>query len=484
MVLLHRLTVPIVLFALTYVAIQSWYYAFQFTPLNPDAGYYLSVTQQILNHKKLYLDIFTVYPPVAFYIFSFAANLNNGILTSQIAQLTIIFVHVLTLVLMYLFLGYVTYKKTARIIVLLIFSFACYVYEGQYIVLEPFLVLFSLIAILIYLKSITQKNHSLLLFAGIFAALGFFVKQYGACLILGMLSHIVIFPIRTSQFKRILYFSVGLAIPTLLFLLICYFHNLPLLEIVTNLLFYEYQRTSDYFSSTILQVVIYFPFLLVVPLLLKYRPVNNHALTLSLLVICFSLPILLIRQYKHYVLLLIPYFSLIALYVLDTKNKLPKRSIFKFLTTLSIAISLVTLATTSCFLATSFKRGSYKALQIKTSQLIADYVPLYSTVFIMADPAYLFMNKLITKNTDGLIDFGFNDNLDSATVKEMLQRSDYFIFDIHDHIYGLREAAKVETSINDFFELINKMGYQKVLDYDNRLYIWKMNKINHFASHN
>ena len=151
--------------------------------VNPDAGYYLSISRDVMEGATPTVDVATSYPPLFYYLYTVWFKLI-GTEYSR-ALLLIYLVHVINCFLLYLVLNSFVKERLLRVVLCFPYFYSTMVLEGYYIELEPFQVLFALLAYLVCLKNLSPLiKHAII---GFFLSCSIMVKQYSLFLFFGFL---------------------------------------------------------------------------------------------------------------------------------------------------------------------------------------------------------------------------------------------------------------------------------------------------------
>ena len=151
-------------------------YALLKIPVNGDGGFYLSVADAIVEGTVPYKDLYVSYPPVGLYFFAFIRLITGNTPVYWPYLLSVILLHSINAVLIHGISRKICSNYSA---ILLGLSYLIIVFhiEGVHIMLEPFVVFFSLLATKIYFQE--KRTSKQLLLCGIYCGLSFLSKQYG-----------------------------------------------------------------------------------------------------------------------------------------------------------------------------------------------------------------------------------------------------------------------------------------------------------------
>ena len=327
--------------------------------INPDAGYYLWIVNKISEGKSPGIDIRTGYMPLSFYLLSLV-KIFSDFPTYFLYLYILLIVQLLNALLVYLIAKIYTNDKF-----ILAFSFLFYLLlsfhsDGSFFVLEPFVNLFGLISILLYLR-IKNWVFYWMLVPGILAALAFFCKQYGLVYFLAVPILLIIDSNKNfSALKRTVLYLIGYCIPIILFVLYLKFEKGGLKELITLYSGSGYgQRSIDAYLSGIFTLIkiygIFLPFSLWILFKDGFR---NHILVYLYLIFGFSLQFFFYK-FPHYYILLIPHLVLCAVITSECLLKKSKlRLIFIFSLSFAFLINIYAdIKTTIIFSGLNSKLG-------------------------------------------------------------------------------------------------------------------------------
>jgi len=155
--------------------IWSWWTIFSI-PYDDDAGYYLSVAERINEGWKPYKDFCLHYTPVGLYYFAIFRKVFGG--GYDVYKIAFLFVELCSAALLFVLSGSVVKNRPLRFAGALIFLLLYQAYEGNEIILEYFVVTFSLMTVsLLIIRKRTWYFPTF--FAGTSLLLTVMSKQYG-----------------------------------------------------------------------------------------------------------------------------------------------------------------------------------------------------------------------------------------------------------------------------------------------------------------
>ena len=168
---------------------KNWYsllYVFSFLlyavsvvtiEFNTDAGYFLHLTQLIARGYQPFVDFAPAYPILTFYLLLPVKLLLGKYFTYKVA---LVILHCFTFantVLVFRICALFAVNRLVAQMVAIFFLIATFLCEGHFYILEPYVVFFGLSAVYVYLKH--SERFIMIVLAGISVALSFFAKQYG-----------------------------------------------------------------------------------------------------------------------------------------------------------------------------------------------------------------------------------------------------------------------------------------------------------------
>lgn len=420
---------------LSSVLIWSWWTIF-YIPLNPDAGYCLSSAERIYEGWKPYRDFHVHYTPVGLYYFAlFRKILGEGYVVYKIAFLV---VELCSAALMFLLSGSVVKNRILRFAGTLLFLLLYLAYDGKHIVLEYFVVVFSLITILL-LNINTKKWFFRSFFAGIFFLLTVMSKQYGVIIIPVLIILLFKDPEDFSlNFKlgamRTAIFLIGFF--SALFIMVSYL-DIDFLSFITQVSgrdYYDKWGTAkgiangrDYYdkwgiAKGIAKMVIslfswrnvWFIFVLLLSFAITVRKFQFNSFIILLLCILSFGP-LYVQTYPHYYQLILPYSVILLLSIVEyyflSKPRL-KRNWFETTCLFFLCISLLftisfTLKETIYFSLN--KETIQESLEI--SKRINKILPAGSPVLVINEPVFSYLCNFRPPTKENGYGFLYLENL-------------------------------------------------------------------------
>lgn len=306
-------------------------------PVFPDTGYLVSVAKEVAEGATPTVEVQTSYAPAVYYVYSlwikaFGLNFSTILLLIYIANL-------LNALLLYLIISNFIEHRALKLLICFSYYYTVMISEGYAVELEPFQVLFILLAYLIYLKNLNlYLKHAAV---GFLIGCSFMFKQYSILLLFGFLVAFW-FDYRGKEepadtLKRILITFLFFFIPFLAFILLTKanihdsiysfgFFRRSALSYMTQGKLDIYARIKNGFFFALKLNWLFIPFLMYLYYVLFHKTRLKLEKTLLPLFLASSLP-LVVRQYGHYFQYIAPWsyiligiLSVEALKMLDTKK--------------------------------------------------------------------------------------------------------------------------------------------------------------------
>jgi hypothetical protein len=287
-------------FLLLFLLVSIIFYFLSNIWIGADASIYLSYARDIADGKVLYRDIPCTYTPLVIYINSFLFNMFNfQYLYYILFQYLIIFLS--SFILFKLSLHFKNDLNNS-ILTCLLYLLSVFSSDGIDFILEPYLLLFCILAVYLLYK----QNY---LWSGILIGLCFLSKQYG--LVYFPILLILIYLDRALSLKIFIQFTSGFIIPQLLFLLILnLYFDISIGNLLTQLSGKLYYFDGSTFEVGLLEYVIggkvLFSLIILYFIIFKF---NKNSIPFLLMII-LSLTPTLIKTYQHYFLISFPVFYL------------------------------------------------------------------------------------------------------------------------------------------------------------------------------
>ncbi len=296
----------------------------QFREVNADAAYYLGVVESFYKGETPYKDLALSYTPLSFYLM-LIPRFIAGTPISFFSYL--FFLHIISFLNAFL-TSVMVYRTTQNRFYALLSSFLFLIYtyylEGVYLVLEPFVLLFGLLGLLVLLSDIIKGKH--LILSGCCFAFAFLAKQYGLIfLAIGGFYLLIKSTKWKDKIKSVILLSASFFIIIAFCVVLAYILGLsPYLNKIGG---QNYGiRTATIFIDGWKQLIKMFPILLIFPFIIfqrnKFSKKHNILILTSLIgIVLFSFQFIF-NVFPHYYLLILPFVILIIILSLDIVIKL------------------------------------------------------------------------------------------------------------------------------------------------------------------
>ena len=286
--------------------------AFLGSPIDRDAGFFMTSGRIISDGGMLYRDVFDFKPPGMHYTSAFLYRIFGNSFIGF--RFTIILVNILSAYVIYE-ISRILWKSSVGVIAAFLFLLGLPVFEGTHFLSEQFVVLFSGIGLMCYFKHIESKKSHTLFLSGLFFGISLLYKQIAFLLLVGVLLHYILL-VKNIRLASILFLSS--LIPIICFLL--YFHSFGFFNLALNSMLSIVGRYKPNTFGAMLEYsyanFIAYPLLWIfsaVALILLVREktlLSNQSIIYFLFVI--SLVPTLFRQFPHYYIPALFFGSLIS----------------------------------------------------------------------------------------------------------------------------------------------------------------------------
>ena len=400
-------------------------YAFVFSPLNIDGGFYLHLSEFISKNPN---DIIMIgYTPVAISIWTLLYYLFPNI-SYEPALLLSVFILLINSFALTKILSLIKNFKTYELqFIFWLYMLLQFTMDGTSIILEPLTMMFCLASVYLILKN---KNLTYVIAAGAMCSLSFMTKHYGAASL-----GVIVFVIFKNQNSKVnlnfIYQSLLLLLSFLVITVFIYVTNVyflfskvvsPELIFQTSLSYGNQSISTGMFNFT--KGLFQFLPILLTPILFFKNIMRLKGLQLGLIGVLAFLPAFYFKQYHHYYLLILPFvllaFAITTFSIFNsTKEKLK--------VIISILIIILTVASNIRTMVLSEQISKQEQRDI--SSKIAKLIPQNSTVFISNSrlQPYRFLNKL---NGPLMTEYGlgFPSNYSTEIQNKMIKNSDYLLY--------------------------------------------------------
>ena len=419
-----------------------------FPNMGVDASFYLRVTECIAGGAIPEHDLRILYPPLVFYMLLPLKLLVGKAIAYELFLGYMFIIQLINAFLIFKISGQYSGNRFIRIFAGLLYLFLSMKLEGEYLFLEPFINLWGLLALWVYLKGGKHSQVFLLLSGGL-TFLAFLTKQYGLAYA-GAIYVIILIDERSSfkvWFKKSAIFTAGIAIGLIFFIV---------LFRIGYGVYYDFfagGRLNVYGEKDLLamlwglfryiEIAPYLLLLLIPAILIKLLKLKPHLFAYITLLFLFSIQ-LYFQQYDHYYMLMLPALIMVGALLFETSSDKKKILVLAFLI-FSLFINEFFVGPRSKSLIFS-KQKSLNS-EIRIAQEIQKVIPEESNVYLFSSVKLYYLCHLkpaIPKKYG----FAWNHTTTLSNLNEILQAADYVIVDkgkLH-NIYPLIDA---DVFIND-----------------------------------
>lgn len=411
------------LFLLSAFVFVSFVINYRAIQINPDSVYYIGVSRLISEGKVPFIDFQLSYTPLSFYLMCIPLSLLGPTYTNAL-----IIVYVLNFINSFLVYKILRLQNCTTLwswYGSLLFLLCCLLFQGNVYILEPFVLLFGLVA----LCFLHNGTIFFLILTGISCSLSFLCKQYG----MGFLVLVIIFLIIKDNYsfrsvKKILLVLSGFFIGLVAFVIFMKLQGVEFVNMTSELSGSDYHREG--FKGFLIAYFYLFtrlsPLLIALFFALKYlkKVVKDHFWVISVVGTFGFMLACYVRFYSHYLLLVSPFVVFLIVYTINQIENRKIRKIFSFYVILStfIPICLVLFSTINTF------GGKRRQLQVQTSVKIANVIPEgQENVFVSFSVLYA---SLLNNYTPPLIKkYGLSSGFVTTKkgIKEMLSDAEFSI---------------------------------------------------------
>ncbi|NTU70083.1 hypothetical protein HGB13_04710, partial [bacterium] len=189
----------LILFLLTLIFIFTSLHV----PLSQDEGVFLSISRAVSNGHLPYIDYFDHKPPLIYLLLILPLKLINS--NFIFYRLLALFINLLTS--FFVFKIAENYKKNIGLLAAVSYLFLVYIFEGYYLISEPFLALFLSASFYLIIKS---KNNYNFILSGILASFAVLTKQPA---FISVLALVFIAYRNNKKLENFMYFILGVISP-------------------------------------------------------------------------------------------------------------------------------------------------------------------------------------------------------------------------------------------------------------------------------
>lgn len=391
--------------------------------VNPDASYYINVSRLILDGKVPFHDFCLGYSPLSFYLMCIPFYFWG--ISFKCSLVVLYIIHLLNAIIVYNILKKQRISSNWAWYGGLLYLLCCMLFQGMVYVLEPFVLLFGLLAILF-----VQKESKLyLLLAGLACSCSFLCKQYGIGFVILACVYIIIHNhYRVQAVKKNCYLFMGFAIGICLFVVSIMLQNIDIPTMLDELSGSDYHKDGMrgfflayihlFMRITPLLVSIFFA-------LLYYRKfIKDSFWQISILGILGFMLACYVRLYSHYILLSVPFAVFLIIYTIPQIPNETYKKLYITIVKLSTLIPIC-LVLFACY---NYYVNDDRCKQEQISELIENYIPKKQTdVFTSFDVLYV---SLLNLYTPPLVDkYGLSSGFipTKKGIKDMLTAAEYSV---------------------------------------------------------
>lgn len=399
----------------------------EFPFISYDSGYYLSMMREMHAGNLYFKDIASPYNPMAIVLMSlsFLLSPTYSFEISLFINLTVITASGFVL---YKVMELINKKKPLHLFLSLSFIALCFIYDGNHLMLEPFSVLFQLVALYFYLKFKTTHTSILIFVSGLFVACAFLSKQYGLFILLPIGIDILLSKKTSQILKNVLLLTLGVLLPITLMFMYYLTFGIGFFEFLEFILGQGVKLDSGFGTGLdttfkfrhLLSAFLYAPLVLVIPVLI-FKIKKSKGLLFYILLTNSSLTPFLFGVYDHYYQYIFAYFILLLVHCLTFSNvKIPK--------TIFMIVLFFGLAKITFKLISEIKHQIEDSnIQRKNKLVLKDVIPEKSTVYLSGvSPAFYFLGHYKSINLKR-IGFSFPGYFYPKTILNNLKPGDYLI---------------------------------------------------------
>lgn len=436
---------------LTIILIATAVLFFVFPFVSDDSGYYLSIMREMHAGNLYFKDIGTIYSPMAIALMSLSFFFSTTY-SFEISLFINLMVIASSGFVLYNIMKFISEKHSLNLFLSLSFIALCFIYDGNHLMLEPFSVLFQLVALYFYLKFKTINNSVLIFVSGLCIACSFLSKQYGLFILLPIGIDILFSKKINQILKSGLLLISGVLLPITLLFIYYLTNGVEFFEFMEYILGQSGKLDSGIGTGLnttfkfrhLLNAFLYAPLVFLIPVLIFKIKKNRDLLFYSLLVIS-SLSPFLFGVYDHYYQYIFAYFILLLVHCLTFSNiKIPK--------TIFMIVLFFGVVKISFKLVSEIKHQVEDSnIQLKNKLILKDVIPEKSTVYLSGvSPAFYFLGHYKSINLSR-ITFAFPGYFYPKTIINNLKSGDYLIltdpylndYKNYSHLFKIRHSSLV-----------------------------------------
>lgn len=436
-------------------------------PVNPDAGFYLSTARSLAQGETIYKSIYSPYTPVGISLMSLLYPAADHLTDPYLLPLLMMAAcHIILSFLVYILLRKSDVEPIAAIFTAVLCYNLCLRCEGDAIVLESPTIIFGLLALVFFVDGENRSSVRDMFFAGVCAGLCFLCKQYGLA-VMAVLTVLAVSLQSLRLIKALLLGQAAILLAALSYLL--FFGGVSwnsLLSVFQNNSFIRgeigHQNFFWFLSAAVPGVWLS---VLLFPLIKRSR--NDSAIIGGLLISLSFGFALLLRDYYHYLIMLIP-----GLFVFGTaviyNLRLPRRHVLPLLLLIwSPTVYVVIQQSIAWPLA-----GKTRAGQYELSKAAAAYLPKQSPTLLLGDTAwsYLLETSPVSAYRPS---FATIDLLSTRELQNMASRSKWLLLDLKSVDSFAPQAVTLMKKHGSWENLLSAWGFTRRAAITPSLEIWE-----------
>ncbi|MBK8848313.1 MAG: glycosyltransferase family 39 protein [Bacteroidetes bacterium] len=454
--------------------------------INPDGSYYLSYSENMFKGYRPYTDMGLDYMPFVIYIFFFFKMIFNGIQYEHYLTIQILSYFLSGFLIYLIVLHFTLRNKIVSITAGFLFIGSIFTFDGIYIILEPYLIVFALLTVLLLIKANEKNNSLLFLFAGFFSICCFFCKQYGVLIYPAVAIYFLWqYYSKVIKLKNMFTFFMGIVTASILFLAFLFlihrvepsgfFYSIFKPQYVDS---YPNLSINAFISFFRYSVFYVFPIIMLFPFIFIEKNSKHFPQVLLVIVAAASFfSVMIVRQYPHYFQLSLP-FLIISIFILleKTKEIMPFFKLIRLyhlaflLMIFSMFITIVRLKQLNEYLIGNY---SIKQTQLSNALTINKYIPARTlTTNLSATLSFSYLCELIPPDFK---QSGFNFYLrnEQAIPNKTFEQIDQRIKpNILNSEFVLTDTIS-ETSFPGVNVFLIQQQFNKIVTTNSGLSIWK-----------
>ena len=363
-------------------------------PINPDVGYTLPMAARIADGWTIYRDIVPSHLTAVMFVCSWIYMLFGQNADYQLFLGLTFLVILLSSVAFYSLCRVLSIGREFALFGGVVLALTILDAEGYEFALEPFVVLFSLLAYRTYLAN--SENIRSCFLAGIFAGVAFIFKQYGGAALLTLVALVAVrFFTRNSKrlIEPLTLLGLGFTLVVLLYYgSIALRGGVPFSQVLQDIVGVWYKSHPSALSKSLSHALEVSPYLVLLPLTLWFTK-DSRTLTLIVCGLFFHLIPGIKRPYLHYFILAAPYAALLASVALDRARRLTFPLISgTFAVALFVAWPLIPVILGTIIAVWSL---DVRHTQFEVTGRIQQLIRPNSRVLLLANPAWGYIGKFL-----------------------------------------------------------------------------------------